>query len=223
MNLRSNDVHIWRIPLDLPDLDWPAISRHLSSDERIKMDSFIHAQSRRCYGVSRFALRDILGKYLDKEKSEIQFETQSNGKPVLSPPWTSVFSFNLSHSGELALCAISADAQIGVDVERVRPIEDVEKLATRFLSPEESSQILGCDLKNRLDRFFEIWTAKESYLKALGVGISGQLDEPLPSAQEIAIHHWHIEPLEVPSGYLASVAVCKRQIQISYFDWMMNE
>ena len=157
--------------------------------------------------VSHVALRLVLGELTGTAPESLRFERRcghcggaGHGKPHLAG--RPDLDFNLSHSGELALIAVTRGRRVGVDVERVRPRTDVLAIARGSLSTREHQAIesLGTDDARRT-AFFRCWTRKEAYLKGLGVGLAGGLDTDPDEA-----HGWRIRSLVAPPGYKAAVA-----------------
>ena len=204
--------------------------------ERERADRFLRDDLRRRFVVAHAALRAILGRYLGIEPGDVQFCYGPKGKPQLAelrisdfglriPPAQSAFRnphsairFNLAHSGELAVVAISRGGEIGVDVERLRPVPRREQLAERYFAPSESSAILSADESRRDAEFLATWTAKEAILKAIGAGLSFPLSRfavsPTIGGQWVSLAQppancsavWWLERVDVANGYVAAVA-----------------
>ena len=147
--------------------------------------------------AARAALRAILAGYLGRAPEEVELTTNERGKPELaatSPP----LSFNLSHSGGLALVAVAAGGTaVGIDVERLRPRRDLARLAARWL-PEDDAKVVTAATAGELEAvFYAAWTRFEARAKCTGTGLSG----PPPGREIVALE------LEIDSGYAAAVAV----------------
>jgi 4'-phosphopantetheinyl transferase len=170
----DGSVHIWRVsavqePAAIYDLE-----QLLSDEERARAWRFHFARDRNLFTVTRAALRQILGACLGIAPSMVLFAAGPFGKPCLPDGGV---RFNVSHSGSLALIAVARDREVGVDVEAVRHIEDAASIATRFFSADESRKIGALLNSSSLPRaFFECWTRKEAFIKALGEGLSHPLD-----------------------------------------------
>jgi len=111
---RANEVDLWRVDLDAPDVDLSP----LSADERARAARFLRDDPRRRWQAGRAALRTVLGGYLGIAPAAVELELGHRGKPALADPEASL-RFNLSHSGELALIALARGREVGVDVERI--------------------------------------------------------------------------------------------------------
>jgi len=121
-------------------------------------------------------MRIILGRYLDIPPGEIRLEYNRHGKPAILPELNMKnISFNLSHSGSLALCAVTVNAAIGIDVEYSRPVLRAEKILDRFFSEGEREYYRSQPETVKECAFMNLWTLREAYSKALGRGLSSDL------------------------------------------------
>lgn len=161
------DVHVAAFDLDAE----PASERLLSEDERDRADRFHFERDRRRFVAARSILRRSLARYLDAEPAELVFAYGEHGKPSLPG---SDLSFNVSHSGRLALFAFASGFEIGVDVEllaHARPDND-EQVAARFFSAREVEALRAYPESERDRGFLRCWTRKEAFVKAHGDGLS---------------------------------------------------
>ena len=212
--LSDDEVHVWRASLDQPTADYAVL---LSADEQAKAQRFRFEQDRRRFIVGRGTLRIILGRYVNSPPEKLQFEYRAHGKPVLT---AESLCFNLSHSEELALYAVTHNREVGIDLEHIRPIPDVGKLAEQFFSPAERAELDALPLSKKLDSFFSGWTRKEAYLKARGDGMTYPLDqfsvsmdceqpakllEVKDDPQELS--RWSLHTLTPAPGYIGALAV----------------
>src|SRR5579859_7358859 len=123
--LRDTDVHLWRVALDMPDEQRDLLAGTLSEDEHVRAARLHFARDRRRFVAARGILRALLGAYLGIEPRLLQFTYGAHGKPALAPTHGEVWlSFNLAHSDELALYALARRRPVGVDVERMRLMDD---------------------------------------------------------------------------------------------------
>jgi len=149
----------------------------LSPAERARYRRFRFARDRRDYAAAHALLRTSLSRFGAPAPEAWTFAAHARGKPSLASGAAASLSFNLSHTHGMVACAIAPGADIGVDVERVdRPLDE-EALATRFFATVEQAHLRRCAPAQRAIRFFELWTLKEAYLKAIGVGLSHSLSE----------------------------------------------
>lgn len=173
--LGPREVHVWRVDLG-PEVAIPAEAVVLSADERARAARFHRAPDRARSIASRVALRTLLGEYTGEAPAAFRFEAESNGKPALAPGSAhGAPRFNVAHSGRLVLLAF-ARCDVGIDVEMVREGTDSEALARRFFAPDEIAALDAAPAPERVGRFFRIWTRKEAFLKARGMGLSSPLD-----------------------------------------------
>ncbi|MFM6278571.1 MAG: 4'-phosphopantetheinyl transferase family protein, partial [Dolichospermum sp.] len=171
LNLSLNDVHLWCINLNQSESQLQAFWETLSSDEITRAERFYFPEHRQRFITGRGTLRAILGRYLAIDPKQVEFEYQPRGKPFLAAKFASHrLFFNLSHSQDTALCGVSYQ-DIGVDIECIRAMSDLESLAKRFFSPEEYEHLRLVSSEEQKQIFFRYWTCKEAYLKATGDGL----------------------------------------------------
>jgi 4'-phosphopantetheinyl transferase len=185
--LGAGEIHVWTASLYEPD-DVGAMRALLSGDEIERAGRFHFEKDRTAFILARGFLRTMLGRYLG---GEVRFVYRSHGKPALDRAGP---GFNLSHTDGLALLGLTLESEIGVDVERIRSIENRDQIAERYFSPAEYGQVLSDDA------FFQCWTRKEAYIKAVGGGLS----IPLKS---INTDGWSVIDLRPRGGYVGAVAV----------------
>jgi len=173
------------------------LARVLSADEQERAARYRRERDSRKFVVGRARLRRLLGLRLGRAADEVRFRYGANGKPALDGDGR--LSFNLSHADDLMLVAISHDAEVGVDVERLRPLPEMADLAPEFLTRAELDRLALVDEAERLVTLYRIWTRKEAWLKARGVGLSVPL-ETLDLDGEL-------HDLEPALGYVGAVAV----------------
>lgn len=170
-----DEVHVWCAQPDaLGDADLlRGLEALLSEEERARHRRFLRERDRRLFLVAHALVRRTLSRYLDVPPEDLLFRANAHGRPELARPWTAPhLRFNLSHAHGLAACAVVGELDVGIDVEQLRPIGDLESLARRTLSPEELQSLLALPAAARPDLFFTYWTLKEAYGKACGRGLS---------------------------------------------------
>ena len=233
-----DDVHVWRVRLDT-SAGIETFRNVLSTDEEIRAKRFRADSIQRQFIVTRGALRHILSSYLDETPEELTFETAVNGKPRIAPTdgHENLWGFNVSHSGEIAVVALCRDSEVGVDIEAIRENLDWKGIAKRFFSEDEQNYIFSLEAIERLGAFYRCWTRKESFIKALGLGVPSGLDRfsvdasvgiaasPIVEAEKFGdiSTAWHILPINVPTGYEAAVTVKSDITQIRYFDFRATD
>jgi 4'-phosphopantetheinyl transferase len=172
----AHEIHVWQAQLDIPPSDVSSLHETLTADERDRAGRFYFEKHRRRYIVGRGTLRTIIGRYLGVAPDKIRFAYNDKGKPSLVEPKVNGFECNVSHSDEVALYAFALGVSIGVDVEVIRPVNDMEAIAKRFFSTLEYEMLQRVPPENRLEAFFNCWTRKEAYVKAEGLGLFIPLD-----------------------------------------------
>lgn len=167
--LASSDLHVWAVPLGG---DPGAYRDLLSADEKERLQRYRFADHQRRYQIGHGALRLILASYLNVEPTAIDFRLGPRGKPYVVGDG---LHFNLSHSGKLALIGV-ATSELGVDVEKIRHLESLQKIAERHFSDAEFAKLNVLQGDQQELGFYRCWTRKEAYIKALGEGLSMSLD-----------------------------------------------
>jgi 4'-phosphopantetheinyl transferase len=167
-------VDVWTVRLASSDLAAAHFEAALAPEELTRADRFRFPHLRRSFIVSRGSLRVLIAGYLGITPREVQFSYGARGKPAYIDPAT--IQFNLSHSGGLALFAFTAGCELGVDIEQIRPLEDMSDIASRFFCSEETAELDSLPAGQRQHAFFLCWTRKEAYIKAVGEGLAVPLD-----------------------------------------------
>ncbi len=233
--MSSNEVHVWRVFLDLPEFEIKSLLEFLSVDELERANRFYFEKDKKRFIVSRGILRKILSHYLGISPQMIRFEYTIYGKPVLaSKSGEATHCFNLSHSNEFALYAVSIGRNIGIDIERVRDDVSVEQISQKFYSHNEISALENIHKNNRVKLFFKYWTRKEALLKAIGKGLSfsmEQYDVSLMTGSvlsSVIVHGnneecscWYVKDLFPGHGYVAAIAVDCSECNISCFHYSL--
>ncbi|HZP83813.1 MAG TPA: 4'-phosphopantetheinyl transferase superfamily protein [Chthonomonadaceae bacterium] len=218
LTLPLDEVHVWRGSLVQPAAFVESLATTLSPDERARAAAFYFERDRQRFLVGRGLLRALLSAYLGIPARRIAFTYGPRGKPALSEACGCDLTFNVSHSHDLALYAITRARRIGVDIERIREL-DVEGVAARFFSPAEIAALRALPAQERPAAFFRCWTRKEAFVKARGDGLAlplNQFDVSLtPGAARLSsirwdteeAARWHLEELSVGGHYVAALAV----------------
>jgi len=173
-------VHVWTVD---PDADYPTeqLARYgalLCDAERERESRFVFARHRQQYRVSHALLRCVLSCYADVSPGAWRFAAKDGGRPeICAPSGAPPLRFNLTHTDGLAACAVSLGCEVGVDVEGLSRRIDARSIAARYFSAAERSTLERCEPHEYAERFFELWTLKEAYLKARGVGLAGSIDQ----------------------------------------------
>jgi 4'-phosphopantetheinyl transferase len=216
--ISQGEVHLWRQRLEPSSQALAACFALLLPVEREKAERYRVERPRSDYILTRGTLRSLLAGYLRCKPQDFSFDYTPYGKPFLAGHRE--LQFNVSHTEGLALMAFVRDREIGVDVEKVRAQTDALKLAERFFSERERSELRNLEGDELHAAFFRCWTRKEAYIKAKGDGLSlplHQFDVSIAANQTQALlatrpdareaGRWAISDVTAPAGYAAAVAV----------------
>ena len=223
LRLTNSEVHVWAASLAVPIDVLKNLSRNLTSDETERAAKFHFELHRNRYIAGRGVLRRILSEYTSIHPAELVFTYSSTGKPALQMAAalrTPDLHFNLAHSEDLAVFAITSAGPVGVDVEHIRQLKDMDDLVARFFSSRENERFQQLAADDKPAAFFNLWTRKEALLKATGAGIAGGLNQVEVSflhgepARLLSIggdpsksNGWFLHNLEAASGFAGAVAV----------------
>lgn len=218
--LFSNEVHVWRVALDVDAAIVQSLFATLCTTEKQRAERFhlkLHCDR---FIVGRGVLRQILANYLYIQPSEINFSYNSYGKPSLVALDQKPLRFNLSHSQELALIAVTQSCDVGVDLEYIRSDFPCEEIAQRFFSSTETAAMRSLPRQLKTTAFFTCWTRKEAFIKATGKGLSlplhkfdvslipGEPAKLLYTAwDESEAQRWTLQEIIPHVGYVGAIAV----------------
>ena len=195
----------------------------LSADERIRRERFRFARDQRRYLVTRALARTVLSRYAAVRPEEWTFSTGPHGRPAIcAPPIHPALEFNISHSADLVMLGVTSERTLGIDTESIGSREaDIDGL-DRYFAPEESAALLSLPPGERRRRFFELWTLKESYIKARGMGLAIALDAfrfELSGERGLTLHmrreladspqRWRLWQLALRGDYLAAICAAR--------------
>jgi 4'-phosphopantetheinyl transferase len=212
-------IELWLVEGTGTESEHSALYELLSVDERARASGFKVEEARSSFIVSRGFLRTLLGDALAGAPETIHFEEGGHGKPLLSGAHAdSGIEFNVSHSGDLFLYAVSRGRTVGVDIERQKEGLAVESIAQRYFASGEARSLLEQAPEQRLSNFYRCWTRKEAYLKAKGTGLTTKLQAFevtfLPDVPPALLHteidgedpaDWQVFDVPVPDGYVAAL------------------
>lgn len=202
-------VRVFSVDLDQPSTIVAQLDSMLPAGER-------HASVR--IRVARAATRIVLGRALGIEPGRLSISRRclhcghpAHGRPTVAGD--DRISFNVSHSGAFAVIAIAADAvTVGIDVEEVRARHRLDALAQRILNDDEhAAWLLLDDADERLRSFLQVWTAKEAYLKAIGIGVTTRLRD-VPARVE----GWHTRALDLGPARVAALCVDRSDLVVEH-------
>ena len=230
-NLNEDSLHIWFVSLRQSDAQAAKMYTLLSEDERERVQKFCIDRARKHYCISRGSLRTILGRYTDNNPSAVRFNYSEFGKPSID---SEHIQFNVSHSGDVALIGVTKKHEIGIDVELIRNVKNASSIVMRYFSPRERSHYQCVPATEKLLAFYNGWTRKEAFTKAVGQGLYFPLDSfdvsliPGQPSQLLSVrepsfssHHWRIDSFTPTAGYKAAIAV-PSNITPTYDYWRWN-
>jgi 4'-phosphopantetheinyl transferase len=231
--LGEGDAHVWRASLDQPADMIAKFAPFLSHDEYQRAERFHRPSDRRRFIAGRGILRKIISAYLALAPDEAQFTYNEYGKPfILTDQNRGELSFNLSHSNGMALYAVTRRRRVGVDVEYMRDDFATLEVAERFFSKHEFEALKAVASDQRTKAFFNCWSRKESYIKAIGMGVSYPLDGfTVSMASNVApallkvdadaaeAARWKMYELDVAEGYAAALIVENPPVSVRRFQW----
>jgi 4'-phosphopantetheinyl transferase len=170
--LPPDEVHTWCASLDVPPETSARLYGTLSPDERARSARLKFERDQQRFIVARGVLRELLGRYLQTQASQIKFRYNTFGKPDLDAEFGNRVKFNLSHSAGLALIAIAPGSDVGVDLECIQAQSDYADIARGFFSRAECDYLRALPDHLYAECFFHCWTKKEAYVKACGEGLA---------------------------------------------------
>ncbi len=221
MLLDKNEIHIYAAPLS------GVIAEErfavLNADERERAQRLISPLHRQRFIAAHVMLREILSLYLPTDAASLQFAFSSRRKPSLAKPFENKLHFNLSHSEEMAVYAITTSGEVGIDIEQIRP-ENKSDVAERFFSEKEKSALTTLPATQQRAGFYQVWARKEAIIKANGKGLSLPLStfsvsiENKQETLQVEGKTWILYPLSIHPEYAAALAATTPHLKISIWD-----
>ena len=204
--LRAGEVHVWRAPLVATESTRAA----LAPADWLRAQRFHFEEDRERFIASRGVQRMVLAQYLGLEPTELEFSAGPHGKPEFLGDNT--LRFNLSHSGDLMLLAVTHFREIGVDLELMKDNVPFETLADHYFDPEDAWDLRLLPASQRAWKFYDIWTCTEAQLKASGLGLSQGPRVP-------DTDRWSLLKFTPQAGYAAAVAVEGGDFELTCWSW----
>ena len=224
----SDIVEVWRT--SIADTPIASLAPLLSDEERDRAARFVFDRDRHQFIAVRGWLRRLLGEYLNRSPRSIRFGVGPQGKPMLADADHDLH-FNVSHSGDVGILAFCPGREIGIDVQRADSRVEIDDLAEHCFSTTELRSLRLLPTGARPDRFFQLWTAKEAYIKAIGGGLSIPLQDfsvdvcdetelwtVATSARADAATTLSVRRIAVPFGYAGAIAAVGRDWQVRIRD-----
>jgi len=228
--LRAGEIHLWRADLDGSHDDVvERLHRTLAPDERVRAARFVFAPDRRRFTVGRAALRAVLARYLATTPDAVALGRTPEGRPTLVGAQAGALAFSVSRSAGLAVCAVTSGRAIGVDVEHIVRGVAADVTHEGVLSPDEIAALRALTPAARDRAFFVVWTRKEAYAKARGLGLALPFDRFSVSADPAAPGllaasdddpaRWTLRDVDVAAGYASALAVEGRLERVLTWSW----
>ena len=176
VELSKEHIHVFL--LNLNNYDDITLYDYLSEDEKERADKLKVKQKRKQFIVSRSVLRKLISNCIDKNYDEIKFYYAEHDKPFIKEKHNNkTIKFNISHSEDYILIALTLENRVGIDIEKINKKIDAESLSKRFFSQNEYEYLKSIEINKKLDAFYTIWTKKEAFIKATGKGVAFGLDK----------------------------------------------
>lgn len=225
--LDESSVHLWSALLDQRSEVIATHTAALPDDERERAERFRFARDQHRYVVGRALLRRLLARYIGAAPAAVRFTVGPHGKPALADLDAHGLHFNVTHADDLVVFALTRRAPVGVDIERVHPVPDLDQVAAASFSARERAELAMLLPASRNAGFFRCWTRKEAYIKAVGEGLSHSLDRfdvslaPGPGTHLLALdgdetraRAWSLHEILPADGYVGAVAIEAPKISI---------
>ena len=229
----TNQVHVWRVPLNQNPDRIPELKELLSTDERTRAEAFHFEKDRNQFIEARAALRLLLSQYLNVSPKDLTFSFGGQGKPALANGLSNNgLRFNLSRRDGLALIAVTRGREVGVDVELVRADLPLFEIAEVSFSKSELATLRSLPKNLQAAGFYNCWTRKEAYIKARGEGLSFPLKQfdvsltPGEPARLLSVRghaaeadRWTMQDLSVGDAHVAALAYEGPKANVICEDW----
>lgn len=239
--LGPETAHVWRVPLE-DAMTGKVISRCrriLAPDEIERAQAFQTPSTGNQFILYRGALRLLLSRYTRYWPGRIRYTHGPHGKPSLAHPRFfpsgTDLEFSISHSGDYALIGITRGRPFGLDIERLRPIADAGEQIERFFTPTESADFNALPPEHQPHGFFNCWTRKKSFVRALGEGFAQTMPRcevtlvpgKPPKLRRHALlpgdeARWMMFSFEPASGYTAAISIMSTRADLSFRDFSFD-
>jgi 4'-phosphopantetheinyl transferase len=202
----------WLFDVDLSEEELAALYPLLDCDEQARSMRFRFARDRDRFIARRGRVRRLLGSYLGEAPQDIAFHFNDFGKPLVVGD--DALQFSLSHSHGVALCAVAWDRAVGCDLEWQDADLAARETADRLFSPRERADLDRLAPSQWIEGFYNCWTRKEAFVKAIGRGLSHPLDSfdvsvapGEPAALLSRSGQWSMHGFAPRHGFQAAVVV----------------
>jgi 4'-phosphopantetheinyl transferase len=232
--LGANEAHVWRASLDQPADTIAKLAPFLSQDEYQRAMRRYRPVDRDRFIVGRGILRKIISAYLALQPGQLRFTYNEYGRPAVSDDQNDcALNFNLAHSAELVLYAVTRERVVGIDIEYIHDDFATLEIAEHFFSKDEVAALKSLPADQRTIGFFNCWSRKEAFIKAKGMGVSYPLDrftvslapgEP-PALLKVdddnrEVARWKMYELKLGADYAAALIAAGAPITLKQRHWV---
>ncbi|HSD64457.1 MAG TPA: 4'-phosphopantetheinyl transferase superfamily protein [Ignavibacteriaceae bacterium] len=235
--INQNEVHVWNYPLNIVDTDVEYFYGLLTDEEKKGIDKIRLQGVRDGRVISKVIVKDIISKYLGVNSDQIKYSYNRFGKPVLPEDINFPgLNFNISHSESLGIIALVKQKQIGVDLERIIDLADLDDIIKLCFSKNEQGFFKDLEGLEKTKLFYKVWTGKEAFIKAIGKGFSFPLENisfELNINKEIIISEisdfqdnidkWHVYNFSPEENYTSTIVVNMNSFLTKKFYWNQTE
>ena len=222
MQLDPHHIHVWPINLSITPVQEKRFLSVLSPDELERVHRIRLLTQKQRTIAARGALRHILAQYLKMAANDIQLAYNEHQKPYLAMAAQQFLHFNLTHSKDQALLAVTRNYPIGIDIEKIESKFNLD-IAKRYFSTTENQALAQLPAQEQVLAFFRLWSRKEAMVKAIGMGLSLPLSSfsvsPHDETEMITIgtQRWSLMPIPLYQDFAAAVATSQTVKTISYW------
>lgn len=232
ISLSHLGTNVFIADMDSSDIHLPTLEAWLSCEEKTKAKGFTGEVLKSRYIISHGILRLLLSKYLLAEPVDIQYDYNEFGKPFCRN--NTKLYFNMSHSNQYVCYVFSESAVVGIDLEYKKEIPELERFLSEIATPQEILALSTIKRAEKMNYVYKIWTIKEAFLKALGLGLSSSLLEIETSVLPKVCHNvlafgnngdltkeWTFAPLLSIPNYIGTVSINKadQKFNFQFLKW----
>jgi 4'-phosphopantetheinyl transferase len=201
------ELHLWTLPLEPLPEPLEALEALLAPTEQARAARLLPGGRRSRYIVGRALLRRLLGLYTRSDPRRVPLRVERSGKPSLEG---GELHFNLSHSGSLAVVALTDEGCVGVDIESLRALPGAERIAARILSATDVEAVRAREGEARSHEFLRRWTRMEACVKARGEGVW--------EARNADFSQLSVVEFTPAPGYIGAAAT-ERELRLRFWRW----
>lgn len=205
MNLKTDEIQLWILRWKELEHWVRQYQKILPEEERAYINRFRNHEDRMRSAVGKILIRKLLAQYMNIPEETVIISKGRYGKPYIDNEVS--VQFNISHSGKMVLAAVSGDIIVGIDIEKISQIPEYILLAENYFTVHEWKEIAAAD---SIELFYDYWTAKEAYVKAVGMGLGKNFRSFRVIGSSVIDHSawqvpWNRKKIEVSTGYIANI------------------